>query len=139
MGPEDAPILLASCIFLHVGKIRSTLRDIGRASHVHNNEIDMHTLPGYGSVPCPRRGIVEPITYSMQFNIQHYGDFMDGFVEEAIEDGDPALLMRLYVAATSLEGITNPEIASRAVRMTKSLHQALESVFERIHEDGGSI
>ncbi|MHB1699886.1 MAG: hypothetical protein ACYCSN_07060 [Acidobacteriaceae bacterium] len=139
IGPEDAPALLASSIFLLVGKFRSTLRDVGRASHVHTNVIYEHTLPGYGSVPCPSRGIVEPITYSMQFNIQHYGDFMDEFVEEAIEDGDPALLMRLYVAATSLEGITNSDIASQADRVTKSLHEALDSVFKRIHQNGEHI
>jgi DNA-binding phage protein len=75
----------------------------------------------------------------MQFNIQHYRDFMDEFVEEAIEDGDPALLMRLYVAATSLEGITNSDIASRADRMTQRLHKALDSVFKRIHQNGEHI
>jgi len=131
-GAEDEPILLASLIFSRVGKLRGTLRDAGRASHVHATAVYEHTLPGYGLVPCTNHGIVEPITYAMQWNISHCGEFMDEFVEQAIADGDPALLIRLYVASTSLEGIANPDVASRAVRITESLKRALKSVFEVI-------
>jgi hypothetical protein len=40
---------------------------------------------------------------------------------ESLSIDDPALLMRLYVAAKSLEGIGNPDVASRAASMTESL------------------
>jgi hypothetical protein len=132
---EDGLVLLAPWIIMRVGRFRSTLRDVGRASLHHTSSVYEHSLPGYGTVPCPGRGIVEPITYGMQENIKNFGAVMDEVVKEAVEDGDPALLMRLYVAASSLEGIANPEIATRVERMTNEIHTSLDSVFQVIHEE----
>ena len=61
---------------------------------------------------------------------------MEEFVNESIEDGDPALLMRLYVAASSLEEISDPETKERAKRMEQSLSRALNRVFTVIHSSG---
>jgi len=135
LNQEDGLVLLAPFIFRRVGKFRSTLRDVGRASFHHSSSVYEHSLPGYGTVPCPARGIVEPITYGMQVNIQGFGSVMDEHVKEAIENGDPALLMRLYVAASSLERIADPEAATRAKRMTQEIHAALDAVFQVIHEE----
>jgi Type I restriction enzyme R protein N terminus (HSDR_N) len=132
---DGAVFPLAPSIFMRVGKFRSTLRDIGRASLHHANSVYEHSLPGYGTVPCPGRGIVEPIAYGMAASIQSLGDVMDEVVDEAIKEADPALLMRLYVAANSLDGIADSDIAARADRMTKKLHTALDEVFEVMHEE----
>jgi Type I restriction enzyme R protein N terminus (HSDR_N) len=135
LNAEDGLVLLAPLIFRRVGKFRSTLRDVGRASFYHASSVYEHSLPGYGTVPCPAHGIVEPIAYGMQVNIQRFGSVMDELVKEAIEDGDPALLMRLYVATSTLDGIAEPETATRAKRMTEEIHAALDAVFQVISED----
>lgn len=46
---------------------------------------------------------------------------------------DPALLMRLYVAASSLDGITDADTQERATKMKRELSAALDSVFDVIH------
>ena len=76
---------------------------------------------------------MEPIVYAMQFAIQHFGEVMDEFVIDAITEGDPALLMRLHVAASSLEEISDPETKQRAATMNKDLSVALEGVLHVIH------
>jgi len=128
---EEVP--LGPGIMDRIGRFRSTLKNFGAAAiadQVGNYE---HNLPGFGTVPCPARGIVEPIVYGMQLAIQRYGSLMDELVNESIEDGDPALLMRLYVAASSLEGISEPTTNKRAKRMKKNLSRALDGVFAAIH------
>ena len=64
---------------------------------------------------------MEPITYAIRFNIQKYGESMDGLVDVAIEDGDPALLLRLYAAAKSLKGIRDKTVRTRASRMVRKM------------------
>ena len=58
---------------------------------------------------------------------------MDAFMTDAIRDGDPALLMRLHVAASSLEEISDSATKERASRMNKELSAALDGVFRIIH------
>ncbi|QNI35873.1 hypothetical protein [Edaphobacter albus] len=135
INQEPGPVLIAPSIFMRVGKFRATLRDVGRPSFEHASSVYEHALPGYGSVPCPARGIVEAITYGMHVNMLRYGDAMDEHIREAIADGDPALLMRLYVAARSLDGIADTEVATRVARVTKELHSALNKVFSVIEEE----
>ena len=136
MVQDGQELPLGPGIMDRIGRFRSTLKNFGAATisdQVGNYE---HNLPGFGTVPCPARGIVEPIVYAMQLAIQRYGSLMEKFVNESIEDGDPALLMRLYVAASSLEEISEPETKERAKRMEHCLSRALDGVFDVIHGSG---
>jgi hypothetical protein len=136
MVHDGKELPLGPSIMDRIGRFRSTLKNFGAATisdRVGNYE---HNLPGFGTVPCPARGIVEPIVYAMQLAIQRYGSTMEEFVDESIEDGDPALLMRLYVAASSLEEISDPETKERAKIMEQSLSRALDGVFAAIHSSG---
>jgi hypothetical protein len=69
----------------------------------------------------------------MQVAIKQFGNVMEVFVNDAIADGDPALLMRLYVAASSLEEISDPETKECVTRMERELSAALDGVFHVIH------
>lgn len=130
---NNGAILLGTQIMARLGRFRSTLKDFGAAQSGNPVSTYEHNLPGFGRVPCPSRGIVEPIVYAMQFAIQHFGDVMEALVVESIREGDPALLMRLYVAASSLKEISNQEIRERAASMANRLSSALDDVFHVIH------
>jgi hypothetical protein len=130
---KNGTMLLGIQIMARLGRFRSTLKDFGAARLGSPASTYEHTLPGFGRVPCPSRGIVEPIVYAMQFAIQHFGEIMHEFVSDAITEGDPALLMRLYVAASSLEEISDPGTKERAATMNKDLSAALGRVLHVIH------
>lgn len=131
---ENGAILLGILIMAKLGRFRSTLKDFGSARFGNPVSTYEHNLPGFGSVPCPNRGTVEPIVYAMQLAIQHIGGVMDAFVTDAIRDGDPALLMRLHVAAFSLEEISDPATKERASKMNKDTSAALDRVLRVIHD-----
>jgi hypothetical protein len=133
VGNQNGMMFLGVTIMDRVGRFRATLKSFGTPSLDSPASMYEHNLPGFGSVPCPSRGIVEPIVYAMQLGIQRFGEAMDAFVAEAIEEGDPALLMRLYVAASSLREISDPTIQGRSIRMERDLSAALNAVFTAIH------
>jgi hypothetical protein len=128
---------LGPVIIMRVGKVRAFLRDVGRPSLLCRASVHEHTLPNYGSVPCLGHGATEPITYAIQFNMHKYGECMDGLVDAAIEDGDPALLLRLYAAAITLKGIKDKDVRTRVSKMAKRLRRALDWVFDAMSNDHG--
>jgi hypothetical protein len=136
IGNRSGMTLLSVRIMERLGRFRSTLKSFGGSSLENPASSYEHSLPGFGRVPCPARGIVEPIVYAMQLNIEQFGEVMDAFVEDSIRDADPALLMRLYVAASSLTEISDLETKTRSERMKKELSRALDTVFSVIHGDG---
>lgn len=134
---EGATVPLGPIIMQHVGRFRSTLKNFGPAQATPERAaIYEHSLPGFGSVPCPARGIVEPIVYAMQLGFLRFGETMEELAAAAITQGDPAFLMRLYVAASSLQEIADPEVKRRSVRTTNEISAALDKVFEVIHPLG---
>jgi hypothetical protein len=130
---ENGTALLGVAIMAKLGRYRSTLKDFGAAQFGSPASTYEHDLPGFGRVPCPSRGIVEPIVYAMQSAIQYFGGAMDEFVTDAIREGNPALLMRLHIAASSLEEISDPETHERAARINRETSAALDEVLRIIH------
>jgi hypothetical protein len=132
IAEDGKTVPLGPMIMERIGRFRSTLKSFG-PSDFERSAVYEHNLPGFGRVPCPARGIVEPIVYAMQFAIQNFGPVMDYFIAFAIGDRDPALLMRVYVAASSLADCSDEETRARAVKMTRELSGALDAVFKVIH------
>jgi hypothetical protein len=130
---QNCMMLLGVTVMDRLGRFRGTLKNFGSARLGNPASLYEHYLPGFGRVPCPSRGIVEPIVYAMQQNMIHFGEVMDAFVDDSIKDGDPALLMRLYVAASSLTEISDHAISERSMRMERNLSTALDGVFNVIH------
>jgi hypothetical protein len=128
---DHGPKWLGTTIMNRVGRYRGTLKNFGPAAE--QNILYQHWLPGFGNVPCPSQGIVEPIVYAMQVAIQKFGEEMDAFVEHALDAADPALLLRLQTAASSLEDVVDPDIRARAQRLDHQLSHALNGVLEAIH------
>jgi hypothetical protein len=135
---ERGPGWLGTVIMNRVGRYRGTLKSFGPATLGEQNAVYQHWLPGFGEVPCPSQGIVEPIVYAMQVAIQNAGEEMEAFVEQALAAGDPALLLRLQTAAASLDTIVDSEIRGRAQKMNERLLHALRDVLEAIHGNENS-
>jgi hypothetical protein len=132
-GTESEPRWLGTIIINRIGRYRGTLKHFGPATLAELNSVYEHWLPGYGNVPCPNRGIVEPIVYAMQVGILQYGEEMSSLVEHALEEADPALLLRLQTAASSLEDSVDAETRERSLKMKEELSQALGDVLDTIH------
>ena len=126
---------LGTTIMDRIGRFRGTLKNFGAATVTEQNSTYEHSLPGYGNVPCPSRGIVEPITYAMTVGFVHFEDAMVLLAEHAIEDADAALLLRLQIAADSLEGIVDTVVRDRVQKVSKLISTVLVDVLNAIHGD----
>jgi len=133
IGTNREPRWLGTTIMNRVGRYRGTLKSFGPATFAEQNSVYQHWLPGFGNVPCPSQGIVEPIVYGMQVAIRDFGEEMSAFVERALAEGDSALLLRLWTAASSLEDIVDSETGARARKMEEQLSHSLREVLDAIH------
>jgi hypothetical protein len=88
VGRLDPAVLaeLAKC--MHVLRLPSVHRD---------NGIQIHQIPGHGSIVCHQEGIVEPVTLALMnatLSDRSVGEF---FVEEAVRSRSTPMLARLHV------------------------------------------
>jgi dsDNA-binding SOS-regulon protein len=102
---EAGSARLDPALLMEVGSSPIVLRRPG--SDPRFNSVLSHAIPGQGDIACHKRGIVEPITFSILKFLSHEGERAEDWMDEALERNSLPLIGRIDIALRQLGSSAN--------------------------------